>query len=318
MNSTEPVGLPSLNQVEDVRLLPKGTSAYEAAIRVILHREKFDDENIQRLPGGSVPVFSVGRDMILKLFPPPCVQNGRNEGVVLNVISHRTTLKTPDLISQGNIADWHYVLMSRVPGLLLAEKWRDLSEVQIVRLCEGLGAALRELHSVPPPPALGYMSWPDFLRHRLSGAKAQQEKHGLSGPMLEQIDRWLTTHTAILETTRCVINHTEIMREHIFVGADGVTVTGFIDFEPSMLAPPEYDFVAVGLFLCEGRPARWHAFVRGYGHEWRHRESLTTTLMAYALIHRYSNLPWFQKLGPETVRGVSDLSDLAARWWPPS
>jgi len=87
---------------------------------------------------------------------------------------------------------------------------------------------------------------------------------------------------------------------------------GFIDFEPSMFGPCEYDFASVGLFVTAGDPAALKSFFTGYGNlEESRRVDFRRRIMAYTLLHRYSNLNWYLQFMPKAER----LEDLADLWW---
>jgi len=40
-----------------------------------------------------------------------------------------------------------------------------------------------------------------------------------------------------------------------------LSFSGFVDFEPSMIGAPEYDFAAVGIFLSSGNPNALRSFL---------------------------------------------------------
>jgi hygromycin-B 7''-O-kinase len=113
-----------------------------------------------------------------------------------------------------------------------------------------------------------------------------------------------------------VLLHTEVMRDHTLVqrNADGWEVSGLFDFEPAMLGAPEYEFASVGIFLAGGEPAPFRAFLCGYGYAEADLEpELRRRIMAYALLHRYSNLKWYLETVP--AESAITLDDLAAEWF---
>ncbi len=114
-----------------------------------------------------------------------------------------------------------------------------------------------------------------------------------------------------------VLLHTEIMREHLTVDETGSTPTlaGLFDFEPAMLGAPEYEFASVGLFVAcgDGRALRRVLLAYGYAPH-ALDEALQCRFMAYALLHRYSNLRWYLERIP--ADGATTLEQLATRWWP--
>ena len=111
--------------------------------------------------------------------------------------------------------------------------------------------------------------------------------------------------------------HTELMREHLLVEHDGAgwQLSGLFDFEPAMLGAAEYDFASFGLFVACGDSRFLRRTLLAYGY--RHDQldaALQCRLMAYAMLHRYSNLRWYLERLP--AQGATSFEELAARWWP--
>ena len=107
------------------------------------------------------------------------------------------------------------------------------------------------------------------------------------------------------------------MREHLLVehAATGWRLSGLFDFEPAMVGAPEYEFASVGLFLSCGDPRLLRRVLLSYGYaESALDERLEHRLLAYGLLHRYSNLPWFLKRVPPPSHARA-LPDLASVWW---
>ena len=113
-----------------------------------------------------------------------------------------------------------------------------------------------------------------------------------------------------------VLLHTEVMREHLLVERrEGAWhITGLIDFEPAMLGAPEYELAAVGIFLTCAEPGLLRVLLDAYGAEVD--DELPLRIMAYALLHRYSNLRWYLERLP-VLDDVGDLESLARRWFTP-
>jgi hygromycin-B 7''-O-kinase len=107
------------------------------------------------------------------------------------------------------------------------------------------------------------------------------------------------------------------MRAHVLAVRDGTgwSLSGVVDFEPAMVGAPEYELASVGVFLtCGSGPAlRTLLLAYGYG-EGELGLPLQRRLLAYTLLHRYSNLRWYLERIPPGD-GVSTLDALAARWW---
>lgn len=106
------------------------------------------------------------------------------------------------------------------------------------------------------------------------------------------------------------------MREHLLVTHDsaGWHLSGLFDFEPAMIGAPEYDFASFGLFVSCGEARLLRRALLAYGYAPAELDgALQCRLMAYALLHRYSNLRWYlERLPPHAD---TTLEQLARRWW---
>ena len=93
---------------------------------------------------------------------------------------------------------------------------------------------------------------------------------------------------------------------------DELKFQGFIDFEPSRLGAAEYDFASVGVFLTSGNKQALRAFFEGYRIlELASTKNFKRRVMAYTLLHQYSNLKWYLEFMP-----VADtLDELSELWW---
>jgi hygromycin-B 7''-O-kinase len=94
---------------------------------------------------------------------------------------------------------------------------------------------------------------------------------------------------------------------HLVVDPDSRRLTGLFDCEPAMIGDPAYDFVAGGLFVTRGDPDLLGRLLKAYG-----RTFDPAVLMAYTLLHVYSNLPWYMRELP--VPGAGTPQSLAEAW----
>ena len=173
---------------------------------------------------------------------------------------------------------------------------------------------LAALHALDPQGSAD-ADWPRFIGDQTARCVASQTAHGLASMWLEQIPRFLARNT-LPRPTREALLHTEIMRAHLFAkrGPSGWTLSGLIDFEPAMVGAPEYEFAAVGLFLTCGDGPALRALLLAYGYEPSDLgAALQRRFLAYALLHRYSNLRWYLERRPPPA--ATTLDDLAAAWW---
>ncbi|MFB9388972.1 phosphotransferase family protein [Streptomyces coeruleoprunus] len=264
-----------------------------------------------RFTEGSQPVYAVGDELVLKLFPGAAARDGVAEGRVLSYVQGRLPVATPRVREFGPYENgWQYVLMSRLPGQNLARSWRRVPRADRERIVTEVGEALGVLHSLDTGPVsdvLGPGDWGAFLDRRRAGTVAQQRGHGLPDAWLEQIPDFLAS-VALPGSPEPSLLHTEVMQQHFLVDPDGWRLTGLFDFEPAMIGDRAYDFVGVGLFVTRGDAALLTRLATAYGRSFAPRE-----LLAYTLLHVYSNLPWYMRELGVPAHGTLDA--LAERWF---
>ncbi|MFF4568983.1 phosphotransferase family protein [Streptomyces sp. NPDC001410] len=266
---------------------------------------------LTRFPDGSQPVYAVGDEHVLKLFPGASAGAGDAEGRVLTHLQGRLPVPTPRVRGFGAYENgWRYVLMSRLRGENLAEAWDRVPRSHRERLVTEIGETLAVLHSLDPDPladVLGPRDWGAFVDRQTAGAVAQQRARRLPDAWLEQIPDFLASVSLPRAPHRALL-HTEVMRQHFLVDPDGWRLTGLFDFEPAMIGDRAYDFVGVGLFVTRGDPGLLARLAEAYGHTFEPPQ-----LLAYTLLHVYSDLPWYLKELP--VPAEETLPSLAEAWF---
>ena len=287
-----------------------------AAVVDAIRREFSLGTDLERFPSGSVPVFAVGDEHVVKLFPPEERSFFNTEKAALTHIAGLLPIPTPRVIAAGERGQWHYIVMTRLPGCSLAEAWPTIEVHDRLRLMREMGAALAALHATATDDLAPLaVDWPRFMDAQRVSCRDRQVARGLAAPWVDAVDDFLA-RWAPSDDGRRVLLHTEVMREHILVlRRDGAWhIGGLIDFEPAMLGAPEYELAAIGIFLTCAEPGLLGTLLAAYGAEVDDELPLRT--MAYALLHRYSNLRWYLERLP--VQGeFGDLESLARGWFAP-
>lgn len=266
-----------------------------------------------RYNSGSLPVYALGDAHVLKLFPADEREHAEVEARVLAAVQDRLPIPTPRPHASGMHGGWHYLLMSQLQGPRLVDAWPALDAASRDRVASTLGEAIAALHAIDTTPLAGLPpDWDAFIAEQRTSAAARQSKRGLDPYWAERVPDFLARWMAPSPPRR-VLLHTEIMREHLTV--DGGALAGLFDFEPAMLGAPEYEFASVGLFVACGDGRALRRVLLAYGCALHALdESLQCRFMAYALLHRYSNLRWYLERLP--AGDAATLEQLAARWWP--
>lgn len=284
-----------------------------AEIDALLARHCLAQAPRQRYDSGSLPVYAVGDACVLKLFPPDEHEHAEVEARVLAAVQGKLPIPTPRLHATGEHDGGYYILMSQLKGQRLVDAWPALDAAGRDRIADTLGEAIAALHAIDITPLTGLPpDWGGFIAAQHASAATRQAKRGLDPRWVEQVPDFLQ-RWAPPPAPRRVLLHTEIMREHLTVHEGALA--GLFDFEPAMLGAPEYEFASVGLFVAcgDGRALRRLLLAYGYAPQ-ALDEALSCRFMAHALLHRYSNLPWYLERLP--AGKAATLEQLATCWWP--
>ena len=316
--------LPPASTLEEFRPIRRDDGLLLPGVQVICARHGLAGQDVARFAGGSLPVYAVGSAHVLKLFPPCHRSELETESDALALLAGRLPIPTPRVDATGDLDDWTYVLMERLHGRHLADAWPEIAPDERERLADVLGECLATLHGtfhaigahatrVPRP------DWAGFVRRQREHCVEQQRARGLGPEWLEQIPAFLDAldPDALAAPARGALLHTEVMREHLMVapGARGLVLSGLFDFEPAMIGAQEYEFASVGIFVACGDRAFLRRLLCAYGYRADALDlGLQRRFMAYALLHRYSNMRWYLERVPARASDRT-LDDLAARWW---
>jgi hygromycin-B 7''-O-kinase len=311
------VGFPRVQTDEQFRALPRSDPGILEAATALWRRLGLAPGNLSLFETGSLPVFAAGHAHVLKLFPPCFAEEEPRERSVLERLAGALPVPTPGVAASGEVEGWRYLVMDRLRGDPLDGLWRSLTSPHRVDLAEQTGALLAALHALDPQDAAALRpDWPCFVREQSERCVERQRGLGAAESWLEQIPPFLEVASVSLEARR-VLLHTEIMRAHLLAerGAEGWKLSGLLDFEPAMIGAAEYEFASVGLYVTRCDAAALGALLRAYGY--REQElglPLQRRFLAYALLHRYSNLRRYLQEDPPPP-GIETLDALAATWW---
>jgi hygromycin-B 7''-O-kinase len=240
----------------------------------------------------------------------------RIEAAVLDALAGALPLRTPGLHAAGELDGWPYIIMEELPGTPLCDCREQIPAADWLIIAEHLGESLAALHRVSTRffPSAG-PRWAPFIAAQAAGCVEHQRRRGVADEWLEQIPDFLA-RVERPASGPLVLLHTEVMHDHLLAipTSSGWRLSGLIDFEPAMPGEREYEFASVGLFVSRGDAGLFRAILEAYGYDASQLGiELGERFMAYALLHRYSNLKWYLETVP--TRSSRTFEELAAAWW---
>ncbi len=305
--------LPKATTSEQFSSIDLQSSLFQEAAKAICIRKGILSVSVRSAMSGSLPVVFVNELIVFKFFPPIYSDGFETEVKALQLLAGAEAF-APKFLDMGSIDNWNYVEMSQLQGSNLKDLWAQISIEDQITASRIVGSKLRKIHLLEIKKGWGdHKAWNNFLTVQKQECLLRHTKSKLREDFLKQIPEFLARVNLPMPQQISFL-HTEVMKDHVFFKKEmGVLkFKGFIDFEPSMSGDPEYDFASVGIFLSSGNKSVLRAFFEGY--EYLSIAALSDfrkRIMAYTLLHRYSNLNWYLQFMPQ----ANTLDELADLWW---
>lgn len=255
----------------------------------------------------STVLVGLADDVVIKLYAPFLRDHFNYERAALAHVHGRLSLPTPQLLADGELEGWPWLVMTRLPGRTLDGLWDTLPEAQRLALLRHIGRVAAELHALPVAPMQAVApAWPEFLQRQFSGCASRQQRTGLPPQLLAQLAGFLE---GPVPAGPDVMLTGEFTPFNLLVDDHGALL-GMIDFGDGLVGPREYDWLGPMCFYAAGQPARLDAFFEGYGLPTpRHRRE---ELLRLLLLHRYSCLRAQLKVpGWQQAASFAEVADLA-------
>ena len=272
--------LPPVGSESDYVKIYKNEEIWLPAMRALCQRHGLEPQGLQRMGLRTHVAFRSG-DSIIKLFASPWADDYISESACLK---HITGLPVPELVAEGDLEGWPYIVMGAVPGTPAVEIWEELALEDKRGIVEELGRIMASLHALPPLPGLGG-DWNVFLQERLQNA----EKHHDAPPPWrawsnQRLDNFAPTPRAD------VLLSADITEDHLLLSEENGRwrISGFIDFGDARMGHPYYEFVAPLAFYTVGEPELSRLLVESYGLDYT--ADLAEELTTWCLLHEFGRL----------------------------
>lgn len=311
-----PALLPSFSSGEDYDGFDHRFEIYFPAVAEICRRYGLPTGDLERVDDGSVPVFFLGADLVLKMSPPLWGPKIDAEAEVLLHLEGKLSVPTPRVVHRGELEGWRYFVMSRLQDRRLKEALPQMDRRQQDSVYVAMGQAVRQMHDLPEMPGdLPVPAWAEFVPAQKASCPGRQEGDGVPPALVEGIPEFLDRYIQDPPEERCrSLLHTELFDPVWFVEERGGDwrPSGLFDFGDAMLGDRRGDFPCR---IFDAR--RMRSYLRGYGYaDADMRDGLSCTMLAYFLLHRYATLTWLFKSQPQKLAAARSLEELAQVAYP--
>jgi hygromycin-B 7''-O-kinase len=312
--------LPNIKDIGEFRAWRADAAQCLPAALDIAHHHGLPVADAHLSTTGTNLVVGLGRDLILKIFPPMLRGQFLSERLSLGLLQGRLSIPIPEIVVEGERDGWPYLVITRLHGVLGAEAWPALPEEAKERVLGQIGETIAEVQKVPVGELAAIEPrWDQFMREQIAGCRARHVRLGLPPKYLDGLDAILGEATTLIPMDAPpVILTGEYIPENFLLSQDagGWRLSGLIDFGDVMTGWGEYDLLGPSAFMTAGMPRRVQRLLRGFGYSNADlTPALTRRLMALMLLHRASDPVshiciegWPQKAG--------NLAELERLLWP--
>lgn len=292
---------------------------WREAAAVICARHRIAHEVLRRSPLGENVIIFVDARFVIKIYGPLRRQFER-EGAALEFARGKLGIETPEVVHAGQLDGWPYLVMTRLNGMPMREVWPKTEAREQVEIVSRLGVALRELHAhaAPLSPDALNRDWREFVGRQARESVERQRGNGANSEWLESLPAFLDARLGMLPLEfRPVLLHGDVHPGNVLLARRGGRwqVSGLFDFGDSFCGFHEYEFVAPGVLMVQGRRELQRALLLAYGYtEAQLDTALRARLMLLTVLYECSDLRKYAlRLAPDAVNLT--LDELEAAIW---
>jgi hygromycin-B 7''-O-kinase len=307
--------LPTEISVQDFDTLHDDTSAWRDTITVLANRVAAGLP-VHQMEEGTVLVALLGREQVIKLYPPFLRDHFEFERAALAQLQGQISVPTPALLASGEHQGWPYVLMSQLRGVPLVQHWAGLDSSVQCRALEQIGALMNQVHALPVGGLIALAPpWGHFIAQQRQRCQGRQQRTGLPAHLLAQLDLFLDGEPApqspVTPQSHVILTGEYTPMNLMFDEPSG-QVCGMFDFGDGLVGPREVDWLGPLCFLAAGKAGHVAALLAGLQRELN--PPLRRHLLRLLLLHRYSNLK--AQLALPAWQECRSFEELAERLWP--
>lgn len=308
--------LPKISSAEEYQKLFPDNSIWEAGVRAVADRHGIKGDLVRGVRGSHI-VYRCG-DVWIKMMTPIFAHDMAFEIEGLRAVQGRLSVSVPEILFEGELEGWKYLVTSEVSGQRIGDVWPGLSLVQRVSLAETIGNITMELQQCDMTAGVRARGdWNQFIDARFSGLMKHHREKKLSEPWLKGLETFMSGFSVSeFKTDEPVFLHADLTADHFLVEQMGIfpIVTGVIDFADCCVGHPEYDLPASGVFIFREEAEALRAYVESLGFF----DMSSEKLMAWTILHKYSNLEMYfhKEMEKMATEDVGDFYGLSEKMFP--
>lgn len=298
---------------EKYRVMKDKNCFWEGKIKNIASLEKLEYENVRRFTYGGNIVFSVDGKLVIKLFPAYVNDEFIKEKAVLEHLNkQRLSVEIPKIYSTGQFEGWNYIIMSELKGTLLIDIFDTLTLEEKAEIARDLGKLINEVHrSTVTDDKNEQLAWNHFIKGQFENLVDHHKQNELNENLQTQLSDYVNEET-LKSTNQLVLLTGEYTPFNLIMNKENGMwkFTGLIDFADCFVGNSKYDLLGPIAFMFYPNKGLNRIFLESYGYKPEEcNDELQKELMTYLLLHRFSNIHYYQEKS-ESAKIAKSLVEL--------
>lgn len=295
--------LPTIATPEEYKRLFDDPRPVLPALRAIAQRHAFGSVTLRRFRYGSNFVYAAGPGRVVKLFAPLYESEFRIERDALTAASKTLGTAYPEILAEGEIEGWPYIVLRRISGHPPVKVWKELSPADRLVVMAQLGEVIAALQRAPlPQEGPVRVNWPIFIASQLVNSPFHHARTGVAPGWIDALPAFLEAHReALLGQKRRVLLHADLTDDNVLLAKrrGRWRLSGVLDFADAMVGAPEYEFIAPAYMYTRGDRQLLARLYEAAGHPAPDPERL----LAWTLLHRFAHLKAYVRQAGEIAEG---------------
>lgn len=271
------------------------------AVREICRRARIPVHAIEAGYPGSNAVFIVNKHTpsvaVVKIYAPLWSDDYALERVIHSLLTRWPEIGAPLLLAEGTLGRdgaWPYIVLSYVSGEPIREVREDIPRRNLLTACRDLGHRLRLLHSISIADLGALDTSPDGWQRTASRQLTQaveklRSRRVVPKTVIERIPGFVDTVLQELRASPIVLVSGDVTEDHVMLAEqDGHwALSGLIDFADALIAPPEYEWVALWFSALDRDNGCLRACLEGYGGDVIANAAFYRNALAFTFLHEF-------------------------------
>lgn len=269
--------------------------------------------SLTKINGWANGLFIVNNEVVIKIVPPNWIGQGKRELAALElIVGHPLPVATPQLLANGSLDGWLYVIINKLEGTNLNEIWKDLDEdnqCSIIKQVVEFANALHKINiSHVDKNSELYHDWPVFLQNQAANCYEKHKSKNIPKHLLDTMGSFLANHDHQSKFEHYQLMHTDLHPGNLMAIKQNDTwqLSAVIDFGDALIGPDKYfEYATSSLLMGLGNKNINQTLLQAYGFDIADTQAFQHHLTALGMLRHMGGIDYIMARFPGSEKSSS-------------